>query len=91
MRDRAFEDAVEFEVLRHRLWTINDGQASVLVRTTGSPVAQEAKDFNCSILGAGGESLFVSSDRESALLQDDSILDAIAQSYYDAATQFLSP
>lgn len=40
--------------------------------------------------GVVGESLFMTSDREAALLQDPAILDAIAQAYFDAAASFLS-
>ena len=40
--------------------------------------------------GVVGESLFVSNDRESALLPDPDILDAIAQAYFDAAVAFLT-
>lgn len=39
--------------------------------------------------GVVGESLFVTSDRESALLKDDAVIDAIAQSYFEAALSFL--
>ena len=35
-----------FEVIRHRLWAINDDQAMIAARLSGSPVVYEALDFN---------------------------------------------
>jgi len=52
-------DPVTLEVLRHRLWMINDEQGKVAIQTSGSPVVYEAKDFNCSLLTPQGDSLFV--------------------------------
>ena len=52
-------DPVTFEVLRHRLWIINDEQGRIASQLSGSPVVYEAKDFNSSLLTPEGESLFV--------------------------------
>lgn len=52
-------DPITFEVLRHRLWAINDEQALMTARISGSPVVYEAKDFNAAILTADGDGLFV--------------------------------
>ena len=41
--------------------------------------------------GVVGESLFVTNDREAALLGDDTVIDAIAHGYLDAAVSFLQP
>ena len=34
-------DPVTFEVIRHRLWAINDDQAMIAARLSGSPVVYE--------------------------------------------------
>lgn len=52
-------DPITLEVLRHRLWMINDEQGKVATQISGSPVVYEAKDFNCSLLTPEGDSLFV--------------------------------
>ncbi|MFP6681412.1 MAG: hydantoinase B/oxoprolinase family protein [Gammaproteobacteria bacterium] len=52
-------DPVTFEVMRHRLWAINDEQAMMAARVSGSPVVYEAYDFNTGILTADGRGLFV--------------------------------
>ncbi len=52
-------DPITLEVLRHRLWTINDEQGRIASQLSGSPVVYEAKDFNSSLLTPDGESLFV--------------------------------
>lgn len=52
-------DAVVFEILRHRLWAINDEAATTIARVSGSPVAYEANDFNAALLNAEGEVVFV--------------------------------
>src|SRR5215217_4877087 len=45
---------VTFEVLRHRLWQINDEQGRTLINVSGSPVATEVNDFNVAIAAADG-------------------------------------
>ena len=48
-------DPVTFEVLRHRLWQINDEQGQTIINVSGSPVASEGNDFNVAIADADGE------------------------------------
>jgi N-methylhydantoinase B len=48
-------DPITFEVLRHRLWQINDEQGQTIIRVSGSPVATEGNDFNVAIADADGE------------------------------------
>lgn len=52
-------DPVTFEVVRHRLWAINDEQAMIAARVSASPVVYEAYDFNAGLLSADGEGLVV--------------------------------
>ena len=52
-------DPITLEVLRHRLWMINDEQGRVAAQLSGSPVVYEAKDFNTALLTPEGDSLFV--------------------------------
>jgi N-methylhydantoinase B len=47
-------DPITFEVLRHRLWQINDEQGQTIIRVSGSPVATEGNDFNVAIADASG-------------------------------------
>ncbi len=56
--EKAAMDPVTFEVMRHRLWAINDEQAMMAARVSGSPVVYEAYDFNCSLLTYDGRALF---------------------------------
>ncbi len=52
--DKIRIDPVTFEILRHRLFAINDEAAATLRLVSGSPVANEAYDFNTGIMDAGG-------------------------------------
>jgi len=52
-------DPITLEVLRHRLWMINDEQGRVAAQLSGSPVVYEAKDFNSALLMPDGDSLFI--------------------------------
>lgn len=52
-------DPATFEVIRHRLWAINDEQAMVAARVSGSPVVYEVFDFNAGLLNAEGDGLVV--------------------------------
>ena len=47
-------DRVTFEILRHRLWQINDEQGTTILRVSGSPIAAEMQDFNVGIATADG-------------------------------------
>lgn len=55
--EREALDPVTFEVIRHRLWAINDEQAMIAARMSGSPVIYEVYDFNAGILTAAGQGL----------------------------------
>ncbi|MBI3092000.1 MAG: hydantoinase B/oxoprolinase family protein [Candidatus Tectomicrobia bacterium] len=52
-------DPITYEVLRHRLWAINDEQGLLAAQMSGSPVVYEAYDFNSALLTQRGDSLFV--------------------------------
>lgn len=52
-------DPITFEVLRHRLWQINDEQGQTIIRVSGSPVATEGNDFNVAITDAEGNLIAV--------------------------------
>ncbi|MFC7157049.1 hydantoinase B/oxoprolinase family protein [Halomarina halobia] len=51
-------DPVTYNVLRHRLYTINEEHGHTLENVSGSPVAYFAQDFNPTILTADGEVVF---------------------------------
>lgn len=48
-------DPVDYEIVRHRLWMINDEHASTLKRISGSPIVVFGHDFNTSLLLEDGE------------------------------------
>ena len=48
-------DRVTFEVLRHRLWEINDEMGLIAGQISGSPAVYESGDFNTAILTADGK------------------------------------
>lgn len=48
-------DPIDFEILRHRLWAINEEAATTLKRVSGSPLANEANDFNTAIFDPIGD------------------------------------
>ena len=52
-------DPFTYEILRHRLWTINVEGALALQQVSGSPLATEAFDMNTSIMTPQGEVVFV--------------------------------
>lgn len=52
-------DPITFEILRHRLWTINDEQGKIAARISGSPIVYDVKDFSASLLTPTGDSLFI--------------------------------
>ena len=54
----AILDPVTFEVIRHRLWAINDDQARMAARLSGSFIIFEGYDFNAAITTADGRSLY---------------------------------
>lgn len=55
---RAGLDPVTFEVIRHRLWTINDDQARMAARLSGSFIVYEGYDFNAALVTADGRGLY---------------------------------
>lgn len=48
-------DRVTFEILKHRLWQINEEQGTTIKRASGSPIASEAQDFNVGMANAAGQ------------------------------------
>ena len=51
-------DPVTYEVIRNRLWAINDEQALTAARKSGSQFIYEAFDFNAGLLDGDGNGLF---------------------------------
>jgi N-methylhydantoinase B/oxoprolinase/acetone carboxylase alpha subunit len=69
-------DVITFEVLRHRLWEINDEMGMLAARISGSPAVYESGDFNTAILTADGEGLFTGV----YVIRQASALDVLVQS-----------
>ncbi len=51
-------DAITYEVIRNRLWAINDEQAMTAAMTSGSTFIYEAYDFNSGITDGEGNGVF---------------------------------
>jgi N-methylhydantoinase B len=52
-------DVLTFEILRHRLWYVNDEGALTISRTSGSPVATEVYDMNTGLMTAQGDLVYI--------------------------------
>ncbi len=52
-------DPKTFEILRHRLWYINDEGARTISRLSGSPVATEVYDMNTGLMTASGDLVYI--------------------------------
>jgi N-methylhydantoinase B len=52
-------DPKTFEILRHRLWFINDEGARTISRLSGSPVATEVFDMNTGLMTAAGDLVYI--------------------------------
>ncbi|HEY7965567.1 MAG TPA: hydantoinase B/oxoprolinase family protein [Solirubrobacteraceae bacterium] len=50
-------DRITFEVIRHRLWAINDEQGRMAARLSGAPIIYEAFDLNAALVTADGRGL----------------------------------
>jgi N-methylhydantoinase B/oxoprolinase/acetone carboxylase alpha subunit len=50
-------DPITFEVIRHRLWAINDEQGRMAARLSGAPIIYEAYDLNAALMSADGRGL----------------------------------
>ena len=69
-------DVVTFEVLRHRLWEINDEMGIIAARISGSPAVYESGDFNTAILTSEGKGLFTGV----YIIRQAAALDVVVQS-----------
>lgn len=54
-------DPINFEVLKNRLWAINDEQANIALRASGSLIIYDCRDFNTAITDSEGNGLFLGS------------------------------
>jgi len=52
-------DPKTFEILRHRLWYINDEGAHTISRLSGSPVATEVFDMNTGLMNNDGDLVYI--------------------------------
>ena len=52
-------DLKTFEILRHRLWYINDEGARTISRLSGSPVATEVFDMNTGLMNREGDLVYI--------------------------------
>ena len=48
-----------FEIIRHRLWYLNDEGALTISRLSGSPVATEVFDMNTGLMTASGDLVYI--------------------------------
>ncbi len=54
-------DPITFEVLRHRLWSINEEAGATLRNVSGSSVVTEINDFNTALMGPQGDEVIIGS------------------------------
>lgn len=52
-------DAATFEIIRHRLWYLNDEGALTISRLSGSPVATEVFDMNAGLMTEAGDLVYI--------------------------------
>lgn len=52
-------DPVDFEILRHRMWAINDESSATVRLVSGSPIATEIGDMNTTLMDAAGDAFVV--------------------------------
>lgn len=76
-------DPITFEVLRHRLWAINDEAAAVIRRVSGSPVAFDVNDFSNMLLDAEGNAFIVGVYMLSLAIGQDMLVRHILAHYRD--------
>jgi N-methylhydantoinase B len=51
-------DPITYEVIRHRLWSLNEEHGITIARISGSPIVALAHDFNPCLHGPDGELIF---------------------------------
>lgn len=51
-------DPIEYEVIRHHLWMINEEHGQTIARLSGSPTANVAMDFSPALYTEAGEEVF---------------------------------
>jgi N-methylhydantoinase B len=51
-------DPITYEVIRHRLWSLNEEHGMTIARISGSPIVALAHDFNPCLHAADGELIF---------------------------------
>jgi N-methylhydantoinase B len=54
-------DPITYEVLRHRIWQVNDEQFLTISRVSGSSIATEINDFNVAIMDEIGDIVIMGS------------------------------
>jgi len=52
-------DLITFEVLKNRLWAINDEQANIAFRTAGTLIVYEVRDMNAAITDRDGRGMYL--------------------------------
>ena len=55
MTKRIDLDPITFEVIKHRLWQINDEQAIAIKTISASPIVVEGNDFNVGLFTSDGQ------------------------------------
>jgi N-methylhydantoinase B len=48
-------DPITFEMIKHRLWQINDEQSIAIRTISSSPIVVEGNDFNVGLFSEGGQ------------------------------------
>lgn len=74
-------DAIRFEVLRHRLWSVAAEAASAIKNISGSPIASEAHDFNTCIMSPEGDAVVMGPYVASLAIGQGLIVKTILEKY----------
>lgn len=76
-------DPITYEVLRHRMWQINDEMASALINTAGSEQIFESKDLQVMIHDAEGGGIAVGEYIIAHCMMPEPIIKYILEKYQD--------
>jgi N-methylhydantoinase B len=76
-------DPVTYEVIRHRLWQINEEQRVTISRVSGSSIATDANDFNVCICNEVGDIVILGSGITDHVCESDLVIKWILEERSD--------
>lgn len=76
-------DPITFEILRNRLWAINDEGAATLRLISGSPVVTEVNDYNTALMKPDGEVFIIGAYISAHAISMEEVVRYILRDYKD--------